>query len=81
MRVRLRCGWVRLRGTAVPGNRFYREDLKEQEISLYRTSDGRRLLLASSPEVALSAQSFALAPSGRYLATVVGETVRLYAAP
>jgi hypothetical protein len=60
------------------GERFHKQDLKEQEVSVYRTSDGKRLFITNEPGVSLAEQSFALSPAGNQLAILSDATLSLY---
>jgi hypothetical protein len=60
------------------GQVFRKEDLREQEISVYRATDGKRLFLTASPGVSLAEQSFALSPTGHQLAVLSDATISLY---
>ena len=60
------------------GDVFRKEDLQEQEISVYRAIDGKRLFLTANPGVSLAEQSFALSPNGRQLAVLSDATISLY---
>ena len=60
------------------GERFHKQDLKEQEVGVYRTSDGKRLFIANDPDVSLAEQSFALSPTGNQLAILSDATISLY---
>lgn len=54
--------------TMSPGQPFRRSDLHGEAVSIYRSSDGRRIFAASAAQVPLSDQSFAVSPSGSQLA-------------
>jgi hypothetical protein len=72
---------VRVVRTEHPKNHsevFYKEDLHEQEFSIYRASDGKRLFLTTTPGVSLVEQSFALSPSGHQLAILTNATISFY---
>jgi len=58
--------------------RFHKEDLKEQEVSVYRARDGKRLFFSINPDVSLAEQSFALSPDGAHLAVLAGINISLY---
>jgi hypothetical protein len=60
------------------GETFKEEDLKEQEISVYRASDGKRLFLSLSPDVSLAEQSFTLSPDGAQLAILSSANISVY---
>jgi hypothetical protein len=60
------------------GDRFHKEDLTEQDFSVYRATDGRRLFLATTPGVSLVEQSFALSPGGNQLAILSNATISFY---
>jgi hypothetical protein len=57
---------------------FRKEDIHEQEFSVYRAADGKRLFLTTTPGVSLVEQSFALSPSGRQLAVLSNATISFY---
>jgi hypothetical protein len=57
---------------------FRKEDLQEQEISVYRATDGKRLFLTADHGVSLAEQSFALSPTGKQLAVLSDATISLY---
>lgn len=65
----------RSRGRKEP---FHKEDLQEQEFSIYRATDGKRLFLTTTPGVSLVEQSFALSPTGRQLAILTDATISFY---
>ncbi|HEY6764204.1 MAG TPA: hypothetical protein VI386_05485 [Candidatus Sulfotelmatobacter sp.] len=60
---------------------FFKQNLKEQVISVYRTSDGKRLFFTTSPGISLAKQSFALSPAGAQLAILSDLTISLYTVP
>jgi hypothetical protein len=60
------------------GQTFKKNDLKEQEVSVYRASDGKRLFFSLNPDVSLAEQSFALSPDGAQLAILSGVNISLY---
>jgi hypothetical protein len=60
------------------GSPFRKEDLHEQEFSIYRSNDGKRLFLTTTPDVSLVEQSFALSPSGHQLAVLTNATISFY---
>ena len=60
------------------GERFHKEDLHEQEISIYRIADGKRLFITVDPSVSLAEQSFALSPDGQQLAVLSNANISLY---
>jgi hypothetical protein len=72
---------VRANNAVSPGHLFFKQDLKEQEISVYRTSDGKRLFFTISPGISLTKQSFALSPAGAQLAVLSDLTISLYPIP
>jgi hypothetical protein len=72
---------VRANNAVSRGDLFFKQDLKEQEISVYRTSDGKRLFFTSSPGISLAKQSFALSPAGAQLAVLSNLTISLYPIP
>jgi len=57
---------------------FHKEDLQDQEFSIYRITDGKRLFLTSTHGVSLVEQSFALSPTGRQLAILTDATISFY---
>jgi hypothetical protein len=72
---------VRANNAVSRGHFFFKQDLKEQEISVYRTSDGKRLFFTISPGISLAKQSFALSPAGVQLAVLSDLTISLYPIP
>jgi hypothetical protein len=60
------------------GDWFRKEDLREQDFSIYRATDGRRLFLTTTPGVSLVEQSFALSPGGNQLAILSDATISFY---
>lgn len=72
---------VRANNAVSRGDHFYKQDLKEQEVSVYRTSDGKRLFFNLSPGISLAEQSFALSPNGTQLAVLSDLTISLYPIP
>jgi hypothetical protein len=60
------------------GDVFRKSDLQEEEISVYRATDGKRLFLTANPGVSLAEQSFALSPTGHQLAVLSDATISLY---
>jgi hypothetical protein len=71
-----------VRANAVPrGDLFLKQNVKEQEISVYRANDGKRLFFTTSPGISLAEQSFALSPAGAHLAVLSDFTVSLYSIP
>jgi hypothetical protein len=72
---------VRANNAISRGDRFYKQDLKEQEVSVYRASDGKRLFFTASPGISLAEQSFALSPNGTQLAVLSDLTISLYPIP
>jgi hypothetical protein len=69
---------VRANVTKSRGDFFHKEDLKEQEVSVYRASDGKRLFFTINSGVSLTQQSFALSPNGAQLAILSNLTISLY---
>jgi hypothetical protein len=69
---------VRANNAVSRGDTFYKADLKEQEVSVYRASDGRRIFFTISPGISLAEQSFALSPNGTQLAIISNLTISLY---
>ena len=69
---------VRANNAVSRGDLFFKQDLKEQEVSVYRSSDGKRLFFTTNPGVSLAAQSFALSPTGAQLAILSDLTISLY---
>ncbi|WP_353071786.1 hypothetical protein [Tunturiibacter gelidiferens] len=69
---------VRAHSSRARGQTFKKQDLKEQEISVYRVSDGKRLFFSLNPDVSLAEQSFALSPDGAQLAILSGINISLY---
>jgi hypothetical protein len=72
---------VRANNAISRGDRFYKQDLKEQEVSVYRASDGKRLFFTASTGISLAEQSFALSPNGTQLAVLSDLTISLYPIP
>ncbi|RXH54948.1 hypothetical protein GRAN_4052 [Granulicella sibirica] len=70
---------VRALHSKARGDRFHKEDLHEQEISIYRIADGKRLFNTVDPSVSLAEQSFALSPDGQRLAVLSNANISLYA--
>ena len=70
---------VRTLHSKARGDRFHKEDLHEQEISIYRVADGKRLFTTVDPSVSLAEQSFALSPTGHQLAILSNADISLYA--
>jgi hypothetical protein len=69
---------VRANAAISRGDTFYKQDLKEQQVSVYRASDGKRLFFTISPGISLAEQSFALSPNGTQLAIISDLTILLY---
>jgi hypothetical protein len=69
---------VRANNAVARGDTFYKQDLKEQQVSVYRASDGKRLFFTISPGISLAEQSFALSPNGTQLAVISDLTILLY---
>jgi hypothetical protein len=69
---------VRAKMPTIRGAPFRKEGLHEQEFSIYRAADGKRLFLTTTPGVSLVEQSFALSPSGRQLAVLSNATISFY---
>jgi hypothetical protein len=69
---------VRAHFAKARGAYFRKQDLKEQEVSVYRASDGKRLFFSINPAVSLAEQSFALAPDGTQLAILTSDSISLY---
>ena len=61
------------------GQPFTRSDLKKEEISIYRTSDGRRIFATAAAEFPLAEQSFALSPAGNQVAITGDRSINFYA--
>jgi hypothetical protein len=72
---------VRANNAVSRGDLFYKQDLKEQEVSVYHAKDGKRLFLTTSPGISLAKQSFALSPAGAHLAVLSDLTISLYSIP
>jgi hypothetical protein len=72
---------VRANSAVSRGHFFFKQDLKEQESSVYRTSDGKRLFFTISPGISLAKESFALSPAGAQLAVLSDLTISLYPIP
>jgi hypothetical protein len=60
------------------GSLFRKADLLEQEFSIYRAADGKRLFLTTTSGISLVEQSFALSPSGNQLAVLTNATLSFY---
>ena len=69
---------VRCHTSKARGAYFHKQDLKEQEVSVYRANDGKRLFFSINPAVSLAEQSFALAPDGAQLAILTNDSISLY---
>jgi hypothetical protein len=69
---------VRANAAVSRGDTFYKQDLKEQQVSVYRASDGKRLFSTISPGISLAEQSFALSPNGTQLAIISDLNILLY---
>jgi hypothetical protein len=69
---------VRANNAVSRGDLFFKQDLKEQEVSVYRTKDGKRLFFTTSPGISLAKQSFALSPAGAQMAILSDLTISLY---
>ena len=69
---------VRANAAVSRGDTFYKQDLKEQQVSVYRASDGKRLFSTINPGISLAEQSFALSPNGTQLAIISDFTILLY---
>ena len=69
---------VRAYISKAPGQTFKKQELKEQEVSVYRANDGKRLFFSVNPEVSLADQSFALSPDGTKLAVLSGVNISIY---
>jgi len=61
-----------------PGNSFHKDDLKEQEISVYDTANGRRLFTATANDMPPTEQTFALSPSGRQIVVLRDNSIDFY---
>jgi hypothetical protein len=57
---------------------FRKEDLREQEFSIYRATDGKRLFLTTIPGVSMVEQSFTLSPNGHQLAVLTNASISFY---
>jgi hypothetical protein len=69
---------VRANNAVSRGDTFYKQDLKEQQVSVYRASDGKRLFFTVNPGISLAEQSFALSPNGTKLAIISDLTLLIY---
>ena len=69
---------VRAQKTKSHGEHFRKEDLKEQEISIYRPTDGKRLFFTAGSGVSLAQQSFAISPTGAHIAILSDAAISLY---
>jgi hypothetical protein len=69
---------VRANNAVSRGDTFYRQDLKEQQVSVYRASDGKRLFFTINPGISLAEQTFALSPNATQLAIVSDLTILIY---
>ncbi len=70
---------VKVANPMLPGQPFSKSDLQRQEVSVYRSSDGRRLFSTSASEVPMAEQSFALSPSGNQVALIGDTSINFYA--
>jgi hypothetical protein len=62
------------------GDFFHKSDLQTQEISVYRTADGKRTFETSS-DPSLVEQSYALSPTGNQLAILTDGKINFYKTP
>ena len=62
----------------LPGQPFSKTDIAREEITVYRSSDGRRLFSTTATEVPMAEQSFAISPSGRQVALIGDATINFY---
>jgi hypothetical protein len=65
----------------MPGEVFHPSDLTDEQLAVYRASDGKRMFATRIAEPAAAAQAYALAPGGENLAVLSGEQILLYAIP
>jgi len=70
---------VRTFRSTAPGQVFHRDDLREQEISVYGAADGHRLFTTVADDVPLTEQTFALSPGGRQIALLHRGAISFYA--
>ena len=70
---------VKVSNPMLPGQPFSKSDLRQEEVSVYRSSDGRRLFSTSASEVPMAEQSFALSPSGNQVALIGDTSINFYA--
>ncbi len=66
--------------TKANGDFFHKNDLRAQEISVYREADGKRIF-ATTADPSLADQSYALSPSGRQLAVLADGQLSFYTMP
>jgi hypothetical protein len=64
-----------------PQSYFYTTDLQNQQITVYRADDGRRLFSAYIPTPIPTLQSFTLSPDGNQLAVLVADQIQFYTVP
>jgi len=62
------------------GDYFYKSDLQNQEIAIYRAADGKRIF-ATTTNPSLVEQSYALSPSGGQFAVLSDGQISFYAIP
>ena len=69
---------MRAKRSKIRGERFWKQDLEEQEVSIYRSSDGKRLFFTANPGVSLAQQSFSISPTGAQVAILSDTAISLY---
>ena len=69
---------VKVARAMLPGQPFSKSDLQREEISVYRSSDGRRLFSTTAEEVPMAEQSFALSPSGNQVTLIGDNAINFY---
>jgi hypothetical protein len=69
---------VKLTTPLASGQSFRKANIQDEEVNVYRTSDGLRLFSTAAAEVPLSEQSFALSPNGSQLALIGDSSINFY---
>jgi hypothetical protein len=69
---------VKTKRPLYPGKAFNRVDLDSEEVNVYRTKDGHQIFSASSGDMPLTVQSFALSPTGRQVVLLDGKFISFY---
>ncbi len=60
------------------GEKFHKNDLEKEEVSVYRAKDGKQLFSTEVKDVDVAEQSFALSPSGDQLAVLSEHSIALF---